>query len=467
LVESTRIEHDSTGPVEIEAGRYWGAQTQRSLENFDIGRNRFRWGRPVIRALGLVKGAAARANLAFDRLDPAMARLIVTATQEVAAGRWDDHFPLVVWQTGSGTQTNMNANEVIANRANELAGGTIGSKHPVHPNDHVNLSQSSNDVFPTVMHLATVTELEERLFPAVTGLVSTLRHLADRHSRLVKVGRTHLQDATPITLGQEIGAWAAQIEAAGAALAEAEFRLCHDLAIGGTATGTGMNSPAGFGAAVAVELSDALGLELTVTANHFAATSAHDAMVGVSAALRTLAGALTKMANDVRWLASGPRAGIGELELPANEPGSSIMPGKVNPTQAEALTMVAAQVFGNDTTVALAGAQGSFQLNTYKPVILHNVLESIDLLADAVRAFDLRCAQGMTPRLDVIAEHLDHNLMVVTALSPHIGYDRAAEVAKKAAAEGISLANAGTALGFLSIDQFRRWVDLEAMTRPD
>jgi fumarate hydratase class II len=462
-----RIEYDSSGPVEIEIGRYWGAQTQRSLVNFDIGRDRFRWGRPVIQALGLVKGAAAQANLAFGLLDPVIAGLISAASAEVADGHWDDEFPLVVWQTGSGTQTNMNANEVIANRAIELAGGVIGSRDPVHPNDHVNRSQSSNDVFPTVMHVATITELRDRLYPAVTDLLATLHRLATEHARLVKVGRTHLQDATPITLGQEIGGWAAQIEAGMAAVHQAEDRLRHDLAIGGTATGTGVNSPAGFGPAVAAQLSDMLGVGFSVTTNHFAATSAHDAMVGVSAALRTLAGGLTKMANDVRWLASGPRTGIGELELPANEPGSSIMPGKVNPTQAEALTMVAAQVFGNDTTVALAGAQGSFQLNTYKPVILHNVLESIALVADGTRSFDQRCAQGLRPNRAVITRHLEANLMVVTALSPHIGYDRAAEVAKVAAKDGISLLEAGVALGYLAPDDYHRWVDLDAMTRPD
>ncbi len=463
----TRTEHDTFGPVEVEASRYWGAQTQRSMVNFDIGRNRFQWGRPVIRAFGLVKKAAALANRDLGRLDPMIAELIAAAADEVIDGRLDSHFPLVVWQTGSGTQSNMNANEVIANRAIELSGGVIGSKTPVHPNDHVNQSQSSNDVFPTVMHVATVMELRERLGPAAGALVGTLAQLADQHRHLVKVGRTHLQDATPLTLGQEIGAWAAQIEGAMVQLWAAEALLRRDLAVGGTATGTGMNSPAEFGPAVAARLSEALGFELAVADNHFAATSAHDSLVATSATLRTLAGALMKMANDVRWLASGPRTGIGELTLPENEPGSSIMPGKVNPTQAEALTMVATQVFGNDATVAFAGSQGSFQLNTYKPVILHNVLESIDLLSDAIVSFDRRCAAGIEPNRDRIAENLERNLMVATALNPHIGYDRAAEVAKKAAAEGLGLRQAGEALGYFNTDEYARWVDLESMTRPD
>jgi fumarate hydratase, class II len=421
----------------------------------------------VIRAFGVVKKAAAEANRDLGLLRPELAALIAAAADEVAAGALDDHFPLVVWQTGSGTQSNMNANEVIANRAIELAGGVLGSKVPVHPNDQVNLSQSSNDIFPTVMHVAVVVELRERLYPALDGLHATLSGLAAAHHDLLKVGRTHLQDATPITLGQEIGAWAAQIAAARANLETMEGMVRHELAVGGTATGTGVNSPDGFGPAVAARITAALGVAFTATGNHFAALAAHDPLVNTSAALRTLAGALTKMANDVRWLASGPRAGIGELVIPANEPGSSIMPGKVNPTQSEALTMVAAQVFGNDATVALAGSLGTFQLNTYKPVILHNLLESIALLADAVRSFDRHCAQGLEPARERIAAHLGANLMVAAALNPHIGYDRAAEVAKRAEATGTSLREAGIALGYLTADEYDRWVDLAAMTRPD
>jgi fumarate hydratase class II len=451
--------------VTVDASRYWGAQTQRSLQNFPIGRDRFVWGRPVIRALGLVKKAAAQANLDLGLIRPELASLIVAAADEVIAGQLDEHFPLVVWQTGSGTQTNMNANEVMANRANELGGGELGAQTPVHPNDHVNLGQSSNDIFPTVMHVAVATELHARLYPAIDRLAATFTLLAGEHRDLVKVGRTHLQDAVPITFGQEVTAWAAQLTDATDHIRSVEAGVRHRLAVGGTATGTGLNAHPELGPRVATLLAEAIHLELSVAPNRFAAISAHDPLVQLSAGLRTLAGVVMKIANDIRWLASGPRAGIGELALPVNEPGSSVMPGKVNPTQAEALTMVAAQVFGNDATVAFAGSQGNFQLNTYKPVILHNILESIGLLADAIASFERRCAAGLVPDRDRIQANLERNLMLATALTPWIGYDRAAEVAKKAWDDGTTLLEAGTALGHLTAEQFKAWIDPLAMTR--
>jgi fumarate hydratase class II len=463
--EPLRRETDSLGEIDVESSRLWGAQTQRSLENFRIGRRRYVWDRPVIRALGLVKCAAARANAELGALDGDLADLIATAANEVADGQHDDHFPLVVFQTGSGTQTNMNANEVIANRAIQLAGGRLGSKSPVHPNDHVNRSQSSNDIFPTVMHVATLLALHERLHPSIDRMIDVLDDLRDRYADVVKVGRTHLQDATPITLGQEIGSWATQVRDARSGIRHTELGL-RRLAVGGTATGTGLNAPIGFGERVAAHLSTATGIELTVTDDHFAATSAHDAMVATSAALRTLAGALMKIANDVRWLASGPRTGIGELILPANEPGSSIMPGKVNPTQAEALTMVATQVFGNDATVAFAGSQGNFQLNVYKPIILHDVLDSIDLLSDAIVSFTEGCLVGIEPATDRIDAHLAANLMIVTALVPHIGYDRAAEIAHRATEEGTTLREAALASGHVDADDYDAWVVPADMTGP-
>ena len=393
------------GAVEVEASRYWGAQTERSIHNFPIGRDTFVWGRPIVRALGILKKAAAEANGELRELDPKLAALIVRAADEVIAGDLDDHFPLVVFQTGSGTQSNMNANEVIANRAIELAGGVMGSKTPVHPNDHVNRGQSSNDTFPTAMHIATVLEIHERLLPDVGRLRGTLAAKSEEYADVVKVGRTHLQDATPITLGQEIGGWVAQLDyALDQVRAAAEGLL--DLAIGGTAVGTGLNAHPGFGALAAERIAEQTGHPFRTAPNAFAALSAHDALVQTSAALRTLAGALMKIANDVRWLASGPRNGIGEITIPANEPGSSIMPGKVNPTQCEALTMVATRVFGNDATVAFAGSQGNFQLNVYKPVMVHAVLESIRLLADSCLAFDEHCARGIEPNLPRIEANL-------------------------------------------------------------
>lgn len=460
----TRLESDSMGQIAVAADRYWGAQTQRSIENFPIGVARFRWQRPVIRALGLLKKAAAQANAELGELPAELAQLITRAADEVIDGRLDSHFPLVVFQTGSGTQSNMNANEVIANRAIELAGGQLGSKSPVHPNDHVNRGQSSNDTFPTAMHIAVVAEIERDLLPAVGRLRDSLDAKARAYATLVKVGRTHLQDATPITLGQEIGAWVAQIDFGLAAVRASLPGLC-DLAIGGTAVGTGLNAHPLFGERAAACLADLTGQPFRSAANKFFALAAHDALVQCSAALRTLAGGLMKMANDVRWLASGPRCGLGELIIPENEPGSSIMPGKVNPTQCEALTMVCVQVFGNDAAVAFGGSQGNFQLNVYKPVMVHNVLESLGLLADACRAFTDHCADGIEPNPQRIAENLDKNLMLVTALNRHIGYDRAAAIAKKAHHEGLTLRQAALAQG-LTAEQFDQWIDPLAMTRP-
>ena len=462
---ATRTETDSMGAVEVPADRYWGAQTQRSMVNFPIGVERFRWPRSVIRALGILKKAAARANAELGELAPALAAKIEGAADEVIAGHLDAHFPLVVFQTGSGTQSNMNANEVIANRAIEMAGGVPGSKSPVHPNDHVNRGQSSNDTFPTAMHIAVVEELHRDLFPALAQLRDTLAAKADAFRDVVKTGRTHLQDATPITLGQEIGAWVAQIDFGLAGVRSALPGL-HDLAIGGTAVGTGLNAHPRFGDRAAHYIAELTGHPFRSAPDKFFALAAHDALVQVSAALRTLAGGLMKLANDVRWLASGPRCGIGELSIPENEPGSSIMPGKVNPTQCEALTMVCVQVFGNDTAVAFAGSQGNFQLNVYKPVMVHNVLESIGLLADACRAFNDHCAAGIEPNLPKIRENLEKNLMLVTALNRHIGYDKAAEIAKKAHSEGTTLREAAIALGYVTPGDYDRWISPIGMTRP-
>ncbi len=462
--EPHRIEADTLGEVPVPPDRLWGAETQRCLQNFPIGIPRFRWGQPVIRALGIVKKCAALANGELGQLPPEKAELIARAAQEVIEGRWDDEFPLVVFQTGSGTHTNMNANEVIANRAIQMAGGVVGSKTPIHPNDDVNRSQSSNDVFPTVMHLATVEQLDGALLPAVALLRHTLAVRARECDSLIIVGRTHLQDAAPVTLGQVISGWVAQLDGAMRGIQQSMGAL-YELAIGGTAVGTGLNAPPRFGQVAASRIAEKTGKPFVSAANKFAALSSHDAMVEVSGSLRTLAGALMKIANDVRWYASGPRAGIGELTLPANEPGSSIMPGKVNPTQCEALTQVVVQVFGNDHAVAFAGSQGNFQLNAYKPVILHNVLESIELLADACRSFEERCARGFQPNTDRIREHLNSSLMLVTALSPHIGYDKAAGIARRAEREGISLRQAAVDSGYLTGEEFEAWVNPEAMTR--
>ena len=464
-----RIEHDSLGEVRVPAARYWGPQTQRALEHFPIGVERFRWGRPVIAALGVLKLAAARANEELGLLDPARAGLIARAATEVAEGLWDDEFPLVVFQTGSGTQSNMNANEVIATRANELArregAAADAGRRPIHPNDDVNMGQSSNDTFPAVMHIAAAGELEDALVPAVEQLRDTFLALAGRYDGVVMVGRTHLQDAVPVTLGQVIGGWAAQLDQALDTVHRALPGL-HELALGGTAVGTGLNTHPRFAELAARHIADITGRPFHPAPDFFAALSAHDAAVNASAALRTLAGDLMKIANDVRLYASGPRSGIGELRIPENEPGSSIMPGKVNPTQAEALTQVAVRVFGNDATVAFAGTQGTFQLNVFKPVMLHALLESAELLTDAVRAFDRFCAQGIEPDLETIHRHLEGSLMLVTALSPRIGYDKAAAIARSAHLGGLTLREAALASGHVTAAEFDAWVRPEDMTHP-
>jgi fumarate hydratase class II len=452
-----RVEHDSLGEVQVPSDRLWGAQTERSRHNFPIGVERFRWGRSVIRAFGILKKCAALANAELHQLSPEKADSIVRAAQEVIDGRWDDEFPLVVFQTGSGTQTNMNANEVIANRAMQLG------KVPVHPNDDVNRSQSSNDAFPTVMHIAATESVEQSLTIAVTELRNVLAIKAVEFNNVVMVGRTHLQDAAPLTLGQAISGWVAQLDQARDGIRHALHGL-RELAIGGTAVGTGLNAPAGFDDLAARKIAEETGYPFTSAANKFAALSAHDAMVALSAALRTLAGALMKIANDVRWYASGPRCGIGEIRIPDNEPGSSIMPGKINPTQCEALTMVAVQVFGNDHAVAFAGSQGNFQLNVFKPVILHNVLVSIELLSDGCRSFALRCAAGIEPNRKVISEHLQSVLMLVTALNPHIGYEKAAEISLLAYREEMNLRDAALKLGYVTPEEFDSWVNPNELT---
>lgn len=461
----TRTEHDALGPVEVPAERLWGAQTERSRHFFAIGVPRFVWTRPVIRALGLLKKAAALANGELGTISTERAGLIARAADEVIGGALDAEFPLVVFQTGSGTQSNMNANEVIANRANQLAGRPLGSHDPVHPNDHVNKGQSSNDGFPVVMHVAAVEGIVHRLIPEVSALRDTLAQKAAANADVVMIGRTHLQDAVPITLGQVIGGWVAQIDAALGGIRTTLDGL-HELAFGATAVGTGLNAHPRFSEVASTHMARETGQPFRATANHVAALSAHDAMAATSGAVRTLAAALMKMANDVRWYASGPRAGIGELRIPENEPGSSIMPGKINPTQCEALTMVAVQVFGNDLAVAMANSQGNFQLNVYKPVILHNLLESIDLLADACRSFDQHCARGLEPNRDRIRQHVEESLMLVTALNPHIGYEKAAAIALKAHHDGLSLRDAALASGHVTAEQFADWVRPELMARP-
>jgi len=464
-MQNTRIEEDALGEVAVPAEHLWGAQTQRSVENFPIGRGRYRWGRRVVRAFGIVKKSAALANAALDQLPRDKAELIARAADEVVAGRWDDEFPLVVFQTGSGTQSNMNANEVIANRAIQLAGGVIGSKKPIHPNDDVNRGQSSNDVFPTVMHVATVQALTEALLPALAALRETLDAKARAYAGVVMIGRTHLQDATPLTVGQMISGWVAQLDETVGGV-RATLPGLYALALGGTAVGTGLNAHPDFGTRAAAEIARETGQPFVPASNKFAALAAHDAMVAASGALRTLAGALMKIANDVRWYASGPRAGLAELTIPENEPGSSIMPGKINPTQAEALTMVAVHVFGNDHAVAFAGSQGNFQLNVYKPIILHDVVDSIELLGEAVRSFDERCARGLAPDERVIAEHVERSLMLVTALVPHIGYEKAARISLTAYRENLSLREAAIKLGYVTGEEFDRWVRPADMTRP-
>ena len=458
-----RVETDSMGAIDVPADRYWGAQTQRSLHHFAIGDARSeRMPVEIVHAMGLLKRACAEVNLAAGRLDPTVGPHIVRAAEEVAGGSLDEHFPLYIWQTGSGTQTNMNANEVIANRAIELAGGVLGSKQPVHPNDHVNMGQSSNDTYPTAMHVAIATLVTGSLLPSVTQLRDALAARAREFGDIVKIGRTHLQDAVPLTLGQEFGGYVAQLDA-GLERLHAVLPGLHELAIGGTAVGTGLNAPAGFGEAVATRLAELSGLPFVSAPNKFAALAAHDAVVFASGALATLAASLMKIANDLRWLGSGPRAGLGELALPENEPGSSIMPGKVNPTQSEALTMVAVQVFGNHAAVTFAGSQGNFELNVFKPVMAANVLRSTRLLADACDSFREFAVEGLTADRERIAEHVARSLMLVTALSPRIGYDRAAEVAKKAHHEGTTLREAALALGYVTADEFDELVRPERM----
>jgi fumarate hydratase class II len=462
---NTRTEHDALGDVEVPADRLWGAQTQRSIENFPIGRSRYIWGRDVIRGFGILKKACARANLALGQLPSEKADLIVAAAEEVIAGTWDAEFPLVVFQTGSGTQSNMNANEVIANRAIQLAGGVVGSKKPINPNDDVNHSQSSNDTFPAVMHIAAVQVIEDRLLPSVSRLSEIFKQKSMAFQDVVMTGRTHLQDATPITLGQVISGWQAQFDAASACIS-ATMPGLYELAIGGTAVGTGLNAHPNFGATVAEFIAIETGKPFITAPNKFAALSAHDAVATASGALRTLAGAAMKIANDVRWYASGPRTGIGEITIPENEPGSSIMPGKINPTQCEALTMVAVQVFGNDHAVAFGASQGNFQLNVFKPVMLHNLLDSAELLADSLDAFSQHCAAGIEPQREHIAAHLAENLMLVTALNPHIGYEQSAKTALLAHRENLTLKQAALKLGVATEDQFDAWIDPEAMTKP-
>lgn len=459
----TRVESDSMGKIEVPADRYYGAQTARSLIHFNIGRDTMPT--ELIRAFGILKKAAALVNQDLGKLSPEKARWILQAADEVIAGKLDEHFPLRIWQTGSGTQTNMNANEVIANRAIEIAGGVMGSKKPIHPNDDVNMSQSSNDTFPTAMHIAAASRVAEVLIPAVERLRDSIDAKARAFANVVKIGRTHLMDATPLTVGQEISGWASLLDRDVARLKEVLPGL-YDLAIGGTAVGTGLNAPPEFAERAAKKISELTGLPFRSHPNKFAALSAHDEIVFASGALKTLAASLMKIANDIRWLASGPRAGLGELNLPENEPGSSIMPGKVNPTQAEAATMVAVQVFGNDGAISFAGSQGNFELNVFKPVIIHNFLHSVRLLADACRSFTDHCVMGMELNFQRIEQNVNNSLMLVTALSPKIGYDKAAEIAHKAHHEHLSLREAALKLGYLTAEEFDRIVKPEKMTHP-
>ena len=459
----TRTESDSFGAIEVPADKLWGAQTQRSLGNFRIGNERMQ--RPLIRALAIIKGCAARVNVAQGRLDEKLGAAIVAAAEEVLDGALDDNFPLVVWQTGSGTQTNMNANEVISNLAIRRLGGEIGSKFPVHPNDHCNLSQSSNDTFPTAMHIAAVERLQHALIPALQHLHGALEAQSRRWDDLVKIGRTHLQDATPLTLGQEFSGYAAQLNLAVERIQNSLVRL-YPLAQGGTAVGTGVNSQPGFAERFAEEVATFTGLPFISAPNKFEALATHDAMVEISGVLNTVAVSLNKIANDVRLLGSGPRSGIGELRLPENEPGSSIMPGKVNPTQCEALSMVCAQVMGNHTTVTVAGAQGHFELNVFKPVIIHNVLQSIRLLGDAAVSFTDNCVLGIQPDRARIAQLVENSLMLVTALAPTIGYDNAAAIAKLAHKNGTTLREEAVNGGFVTAQVFDQIVRPEQMVRP-
>ena len=445
-----RTETDSIGAIEVDATKYWGAQTERSIHHFSIGRPGVdRMPIEVVHAIGILKKAAAQANMDLGKLDPSVGDLVVAAADEVIVGALDDHFPLYVWQTGSGTQSNMNGNEVISNRAIEMAGGVLGSKTPIHPNDHVNMSQSSNDTFPTAMHIAAAMVVQERLLPQVRSLRDALHTKATAFVDIVKIGRTHLQDAVPLTLGQEFSGYVAQLDADIKRIDQAMSGV-YELAIGGTAVGTGLNAPAGFDELCATKIADITGLPFRTAPNKFAALAAHDGVVFLSGALATLAASLMKIANDIRWLGSGPRAGIGELVLPENEPGSSIMPGKVNPTQSEAMTMVACQVLGNDTAIKIAGSQGTFELNVFKPVMIKNLLHSAVLMADSCRNFREFCIEGLEPDRPRIEDLVGRSLMLVTALTPSIGYDKAAEIAKKAHHEGTTLKEAALALGYLT-----------------
>jgi fumarate hydratase class II len=459
----TRTETDTFGPIEVQSDRYWGAQAQRSLGNFKIG-----WEKqplPIVRALGIVKRAAAETNMALGHLDPKIGEVIVQAANEVIEGKLDDHFPLVVWQTGSGTQSNMNANEVISNRAIEIMGGVMGSKTPVHPNDHVNMSQSSNDTYPTAMHIAATEEVTHRLIPALQKLRNALNDKSRAWAHIIKIGRTHTQDATPLTLGQEFSGYTQQVQN-GLARIEMTLPMLMQLAQGGTAVGTGLNAPVGFAEMVADKIGQITGLPFTSAPNKFEALAAHDAMVFTHGAINTVAASLFKIANDIRLLGSGPRSGLGELSLPENEPGSSIMPGKVNPTQCEALTMVCAQVIGNGTTVSLAGSQGNFELNVFKPVIANAVLQSIRLLADCAVSFTDNCVVGIKANEDKIADLMSRSLMLVTALAPSIGYDKAAEIAKTAHKNGTTLKEEALRLGYVTAEEFERVVRPETMLAP-
>ena len=456
-----RIEADTMGELEVPADRYYGCQTARSLINFDIGDDKMPRG--VIRAFGILKQAAAKVNSDLGQLDGKVAKLIISAAEEVINGELDDHFPLRVWQTGSGTQSNMNTNEVIANRAIEMAGGVLGSKSPVHPNDHVNRAQSSNDTFPTAMHIASAEAITSELIPSLVLLRDALAKKSDDWSDIVKIGRTHLMDAVPLTLGQEASGWVAQLDAD---IRRIEFALedLHELALGGTAVGTGLNTHPEFANRVASAIALKTNLPFVSAPNKFSQLAAHDAIVAASGALNTLAVSLMKIANDIRWLGSGPRCGLQELSLPANEPGSSIMPGKVNPTQSEAMTMVCCQVMGNHTAITVGGSQGNFELNVFKPMMIHNLLHSVRILSDSMRAFRTKCVEGIEPNEGMIKNHLENSLMLVTALNNHIGYDKAAKIAKKAHEEGTTLREAALELGYLSNEEFDQWVRPEEMT---
>lgn len=461
---NTRTETDSIGAIEVPSDKYFGAQTQRSFQNFKIGNEKFP--REFIRAYGIVKKSAAIVNNRFGKLDTSILEPIKNAADEVIEGKLDDHFPLVVWQTGSGTQTNMNFNEVISNRAIEALGRVLGSKDPVHPNDHVNMSQSTNDTFPTAINIAAVESVTNNLIPALTSLRNQLEIKSKEFNSIVKLGRTHLQDATPLSLGQELSGYTSALDH-GLSRLKKSLDHCYELAIGGTAVGTGINSPEGFGEAAAIEIASLTGLPFISAENKFEALGGQDSIIELSGALKVVASSLFKIANDIRWLASGPRSGIGEIELPGNEPGSSIMPGKVNPTQCEALTMVCTQVMGNDTTITVAGASGNFELNVYRPVLAYNILQSIRLLADGCRSFSNNAVRGIEPNIERINHNLYNSLMLVTALNPHIGYDKSAQVAKKAFKDKSTLRQAIIELGYLSGEEFDRLIKPEKMISPN